>query len=132
MIGRRRSLAITIICLSGLGGFAAFRSHLRAQKQRKRDEAHELVVASVAREIKLGMQRVEVESLLRDRRISYSWRGGASNDDLIQLGEDPSPVWYCSAVRVSVAITFSPLVSHPLPSDTVTEVKLDRWMQDCM
>jgi hypothetical protein len=132
MTRRQRALGIAIICAAFLGCLAAFRSYLLTQRRKRRDEAHERVVAQFARDIKPGMDRVQVESLLRDRGISYSWRGGAANDDLVPLGEDPSPVWYCSAVRVSVAISYSPLESNPRPSDIVKQVKLDRWMQDCM
>ena len=93
-----------------------------------------MALATYAGELRPGMTREAAHQYLINHDVAYITRRiGADSDDLIRLAREPSPKWYCRWLDVSVAVSYIGMNGpDPNPDDRIKEVKLDRWLQDCM
>jgi hypothetical protein len=124
-------LIVTVVAL-----FTFMRRRRDGARREQRERAYEMAVASYAKDLGPGMTRETAHDYLRNHGTPYRSRTiGPATDDLIQIAREPSPRWYCSWLDVSVQIESIPAsgeTSEPQPDDPIRDIKLDRWLQDCL
>jgi hypothetical protein len=133
MARKRRAILVSLAAIVlGIALYAAW-SHHRAETARKlREVGYAARLADYARDIKPGMPRSDVEGMLKTRRISFFQR---TYDTLIPLEREPSGVWYCGPVLVSVKVSYESggdSKFEAYPAYSVRAVTLDYWADDCL
>ena len=134
---KRRSMILTfVLVVFVIIAWISIRHRNENARLAQREHAYEAKVAYYSAVLTPGMAREAVDDYLHSRDIVYRSRTiGPVTDDLIGIAREPSPVFYCSWLDVSVQIEYtsaSDKASEPQANDRIRDVKLDRQLQDCM
>jgi hypothetical protein len=142
---RRKIVPSIFLLIALVAAWQMIRIHAAKQKRKNREAAYAAIAAELQEVIRPGMLRADAEAILRNRARPFTNRSGSrTDDDIIPLAHEPSPVWYCNYEQVQLLIEFAPAQTSPnqqpitptgyqsLPKDRVKSVTLDHWLQDCM
>jgi hypothetical protein len=104
------------------------------QAQAKRETTYQAALRSYSQMLKPGMKRKVVEDYLRFNKTEFLRL--SLDDDITKIGED-EPAWSCGRTGVYVRFQFTG-VSQRAPrldvndEDTLDEIKIFRWANDCL
>jgi hypothetical protein len=123
--------------------FYAWKFHDLA-KQRgaaEREIGYQRTLDSYLHSVRIGSSRKQVEDFLKSRNVSFGQiyaveAPSTADDDIVQVGTEESPFWYCGRFEIFVAFEFDAVETHApydhLPSDKLK--KIIRWgrLNDCL
>jgi hypothetical protein len=109
---RRRLVSAVLIgfvlCASAIGYGLKKRSARKLELQ-KREALYRSALAAYSKDLKPGMTRKDVEDYLGARATPFE-KGVAA--DLVKIGQERSPEWFCSELEVFVSFDFEAVEPH--------------------
>jgi hypothetical protein len=101
-------LVVSVLCASAIGYGLKKRSDKKLEEQ-KREALYRSALVAYSKDLKPGMTRKKVEDYLGAKATPFD-RGAAA--DLVKIGQEASPAWFCSEVEVFVAFDFQAVEPH--------------------
>lgn len=140
-----RPALFALICLALFTSSGCLHRAVKRQAAADREANYQRELVSYKDALKPGVSRKEVEQYLKDRGAQYSWIWGMQNNattsnDILKIGQEKSPHWYCSWEDVDIAFEFeatgtpSDPLHHAagLPNDRLKDIILWRQLQNCL
>jgi hypothetical protein len=131
-----------MVTVAGLIIWHEASTHQEAKRRAVRQLKYEGEASSLEQVIRPGMQRREVDAILKNQAWKFTLRG---RNEIVPLARESAAEWYCSWNQVQVLIEFTPGVTseisatsdpydplNPRADDRVKSIGIDRWAQDCM
>lgn len=122
----KKSIALACVVILLVVSVVFVRRHIRDRAaQAQRDATYYELLSSYQRDLHAGMTRVQVQSYLDSRKISYLNDG---KQYAVLVGEDPGSALVCDRWNVYVAFDFgiSATENETLATDTLREIKLQK------
>ena len=102
----KRILAVVIVLLLALGSTWLVYSKI---EQARRETAYQTAIAPFQRDLRVGMERTDVQKYLESKSIAYHvvrYGGNDADTYQIKIGEEPGSL-VCEAWNVYVALEFN-------------------------
>ena len=114
----------------------SYNSHRKTALRDQREARYQSTLAAYSKDFQPGQTRAQVETVLQSRSIpaqqahvdSPSW------DKFVKIGQEHSDRLSCSHDDINIRLSFTPsqAAAEATPSDTLTQVTLFRWPQNCL
>lgn len=133
------SLIVAAALISALAAILSHRNKSRDAARREREIGYAAALNAYSKTLHAGMTRKEVEGYLRATNTQFSWvytgfggRRESQMADVVKIGEEQAPVWYCGPGDVHVAFEFTPLYqADPEDTDLLQRIEIEREY-DCL
>ena len=134
---RKRKLFLTVGAVGGVIIVGGVIHDVRQRRQRaEHQRIYQAAFASLSEAVKSGMTREDVQNVLRQRSTVFYKRSGQVTDEIVTLGRESSPYWYCSYEDIIVRVPFKrarPSADFEPRLDDIAQAPiLDIWLRDCL
>lgn len=138
-MSRKQKLILALVSVFLIGAVFLSIRHLRWKTaQARRDAEYTKILDSYRQSLHRGMTRSGVTDYLDSHKAKYSIINGTGGTWAysINIGEDPSNVWYCNRWEVYVLFEFNSSTvkdpeDKPLPTDILRGIDLQK-IGDCL
>jgi hypothetical protein len=112
----------------------SYNSHRKTALRTQRQAQYQATLADYSRDFQPGQTRAQVETLLQSRNVAANEAhvDSPSWDKFIKIGQEHSDRLSCSHDDIDIRLTFTPSATEATPADTLTQVTLYRWPQNCL